>query len=90
MSKKRTDWFWLAWLGAFLLVEIPSALLRNGCTFSRFIWRIFRGSKVKEILVFGFCFVLAFHLSWEFSVVPTILTGGGLAYVIVRWFVKER
>jgi hypothetical protein len=35
------DWPWLAWLGLFLLVEVPAAIRKTGGTLSAFVWRVF-------------------------------------------------
>jgi len=35
------DWPWLAWLGLFLLVEVPAAIRKSGGTLSEWAWRVF-------------------------------------------------
>lgn len=35
------DWPWLAWLGLFLLVEVPAAIRKRGGTLSEWTWRVF-------------------------------------------------
>jgi hypothetical protein len=93
---KATDWFWLAWLVAFLCVEIPAAIRKRGGTFSEFCWRVFkvtrhmfRGSWRRWPLV-AFAADLCLHLGWEHSAYPLMVTGAMVGGIIAWWFVRER
>lgn len=95
-TPKRTDWFWLGWLLAFLVVEIPAAIRKHGGTFSEFCWRVFRvtrqpfrGSWRRWPLVFC-AGDLCLHLGWTHSAYPLMVSGAMVGGIIVWWFVRER
>jgi len=63
--KRPTSWPWLAWLGAFLLVEIPAALRKSG-TLSAAVWTWFAG-PVRRSVLGAFMVTLTAHFVWQAS-----------------------
>lgn len=65
---------WIAWLGLFLLVELPAALKKSGGTLSETVWRWFSIRehrphwKLRRAIFWVFWLGLSLHLGLRFGV----------------------
>ena len=62
MTLQRRPWLWLIWLGAFLAIELPSAIKRTGGTLSEVVWGRWLPTKKRRLFVVQFLAVLSVHL----------------------------
>ena len=84
------DWFWLAWLGLFLALEIPAALWKSKWTLSAHVWKWFAiGKNWKEdyaglrwFILAGITISTTLHFLFGTSAIPIIIFGIGVAWSI--------
>ena len=92
MIPKRTawSWAWLAWLVAFLAVEVPAALRKGRLdTFSENVWEWF-GTKAKKGILAVFLLTLAAHLVTERpGAWGIIVTGLPIVVIVLIQFFKR-
>lgn len=71
---------WLAWLGLFLLLELPAAFApKDQDTLSENTWQVLN-SWTRRIVFFIFWLVTGTHLAFHTSVTPVIVLGVPVGY----------
>jgi len=92
------DWYWLAFLGAFLALEIPAAIWKSEWTASRHIWEWFaigknwkeRYAALRWIILAGLTISTTLHFLLETSSIPIIIFGVGSAWSIYYHYRHEK
>jgi len=82
------DYFWLALLLAFVLVEVPSAIWKREWTFSHHVWKWFGIGKnwkedyagIRWVLLAGITISTTLHFLLGTSSVPIVVFGAGVAW----------
>lgn len=89
MKQTRWRWAWVAWLIAFLCLEIPAAVSERGDeerrakTLSRNVWAWFN-TRPERAVFLAFWVALGAHFLAGTTVVPVVVFGAGVAFVIGR------
>lgn len=85
----RWTWAWVAWLVAFLSVEVPAAIRKpKGDTLSENVWVWFRGWRRVPLALFMLTLTSHFVFEWPGGL-GVILTGAPIALVIALGMLKK-
>lgn len=87
------DWYWLIWIVAFLVVEIPAAIWKPTWTFSHHVWKWFNIDKTptwwRWLALTGFLVGIIVHFSVGWSAVYFALFTPLMLASIIYYYVKE-
>jgi hypothetical protein len=92
-SGSKKSWWsvaWVAWGFAFLAIELPAAFNNTqDDTLSEHNWNWIGDSKIRRLIVGAFMTALTLHLTFKLTVLPVIIFGIGIAYIIIRWWITS-